>query len=110
MKINGVNRKFKLTIGAVAEISAICPDGDIDRMTELFETNDIGQILESTAKVAIAMNKYADITAEPLTVDEIFALDMQGFKELQDELVSAYRGDSIPTVNAKSKKKGAESN
>lgn len=110
MKINGVNRKFRLTIGAVAEISAICPDGDIDRMSELFESKDLGSILTATAKIAVAMNKYTDPTIDPLTVEEVFGLEMPEFTALQNEILAAYKGDSTPQINAKSKKKDAAPN
>lgn len=105
MKINGVNRKFRLTIGAVADISAICPDGDIDRMGELFDSPEINTILTATAKIAVAMNKYTDLSVDPLTVDEVFAMDMDQFKLLQEELLAAYKIDSTPKVNVRSKKK-----
>lgn len=109
MKINGINRKFKLTIGAVAEISAICPNGDIDRMGELFEAKDIGLMLKATAQIAVAMNRYTG-TEDPLTIDEVLSLGMEEFATLQNEILAAYKVDSTPQINAKSKKKDAAPN
>ena len=46
MIINGKDRKFLLTIGASAEISDLCPQGDLARLGEVFNQSYAKQIRE----------------------------------------------------------------
>lgn len=107
MVINGINYELKFSVGAVVEISSMCPDGLINNFGRLFE-GSTAQILENTAKVAVAMAKHAG-NANPLKLEDVLTLSFAEFKELQAEIVNARNRDcktEIAPVPAKKKPKG----
>lgn len=113
MIINGKERGFLLTIGASAEISDLCPQGDLSRLGEVFSQSYAKQI-RVTAKLIAAMSRgyenqrhYEDPTYEsdPLTVDEIMTLDTNTFQELTHEVMQKFGADQKPTVEVEDKKK-----
>lgn len=113
MVINGKERGFLLTIGASAEISDLCPQGDLARLNEVFDQPYAKQI-RATAKLIAAMSRgyenqkrYEDPSYEPdaLTVDEILALDTATFQELTHAAMEQFRADQKPTVEVEPGKK-----
>ena len=113
MIINGKERGFLLTIGASAEISDLCPQGDLSRLGEVFSQSYAKQI-RITAKLIAAMSRgfenqkhYEDPSyeADPLTVDEIMTLDTNTFQELTHEVMQKFGADQKPTVEVEDKKK-----
>lgn len=113
MIINGKERGFLLTIGASAEISDLCPQGDLSRLGEVFSQSYAKQI-RVTAKLIAAMSRgyenqkhYEDPSyeADPLTVDEIMTLDTNTFQELTHEVMQKFGADQKPTVEVEDKKK-----
>lgn len=113
MIINGKERGFLLTIGASAEISDLCPQGDLSRLGEVFSQSYAKQI-RVTAKLIAAMSRgyenqkhYEDPSyeADPLTVDEILTLDTNTFQELTHEVMQKFGADQKPTVEVEDKKK-----
>lgn len=113
MIINGKDRKFLLTIGASAEISELCPQGDLSRLGEVFSQSYAKQI-RVTAKLIAAMSRgyenqkhYEDSSYEPdpLTVDEIMALDTQTFQELTHAAMEQFVADQKQTVEVDDSKK-----
>ena len=113
MIINGKERGFLLTIGASAEISDLCPQGDLSRLGEVFSQSYAKQI-RVTAKLIAAMSRgyenqrhYEDPSyeADPLTVDEIMTLDTNTFQELTHEVMQKFGVDQKPTVEVEDKKK-----
>ena len=112
MGINGKERGFLLTIGASAEISELCPQGDLSRLGEVFNQSYAKQI-RITARLIAAMSRgyenqkhYEDPSYEPdaLTVDEIMTLDTQMFQELTHEVMQKFGSDQQPTVETEAKK------
>lgn len=116
MVINGKEHGFLLTIGASAEISKICPQGDLARLGEVFNRSYAEQI-SATAKLVEAMSRgyenqrrYEDPSYEPdvLTADEIMTLDTATFQALTHEVMQKFGADQKPTVEVEeSKKKGS---
>lgn len=112
MVVFGKERHFLLTVGAAAEISALCPDGDLGRIGEILGANYDTSIL-SIAKVIVALNKGYEQrqkfetgeAGEPLTVEMVLALDMQDLAVLQRDALRAFTRDTKTTVKTQSKKK-----
>lgn len=113
MIINGKERGFLLTIGASAEISDLCPQGDLSRLGEVF-TQSYAKQIRVTAKLIAAMSRgyenqrhYEDPSyeADPLTVDEILTLETNTFQELTHEVMQKFGADQKPTVEVEDKKK-----
>lgn len=113
MVINGKEHGFLLTIGASAEISKICPQGDLSRLGEVFNRSYAEQI-NATAKLVEAMSRgyenqkhYEDPTYEPdvLTADEIMTLDTATFQALTHEVMQKFGTDQKPTVETEESKK-----
>lgn len=113
MIINGKERGFLLTIGASAEISELCPQGDLSRLGEVFNQSYAKQI-RVTAKLIAAMSRGfenqkhyedPDYEPDPLTVDEILTLDTNTFQELTHEVMQKFGADQQPTVETEAKKK-----
>ena len=116
MIINGKERGFLLTIGASAEISELCPQGDLSRLGEVFNQTNYAKQIRVTAKLIAAMSRGfenqkhyedPDYEPDPLTVDEILALDTNTFQELTHEVMQKFGADQKPTVEAEAKKKEA---
>lgn len=113
MIVNGKERGFALTIGASAEISDLCPQGDLSRLGEVF-SQSYGKQIRTTAKIIAAMSRgyenqrhYEDPSYEPdaLTVDEILTLDTATFQALTHEVMEQFTTDQKPTVEVEPKKK-----
>lgn len=111
MLINGKERYFKLTVGAAAEISELCPEGDIDRLQELLEGAQFAKTARTMAKVVVALNRgYADSIdarnekADVLTVREVLALDIAEFKAAVEEAMTSFRQDKKGEVSITPKK------
>ncbi len=113
MIINGKEHGFLLTIGASAEISDLCPQGDLSRLGEVFSQSYAKQI-RTTAKLIAAMSRgyenqkhFEDPSYEPdaLTVEEIMALDTNTFQELTHAVMEKFVADQKPTVETEAKKK-----
>jgi len=104
MKINGKERNFKLTIGASGELASICPDGDINRIGEVFE-GDFAHIPTAAAKLVSTLNKWYEIDkawqngqrnidkVDYLREVEVLALDIETFTALVNEAVATLNGD-----------------
>ena len=100
MKIAGKEIGFTLTVGASAEISKMCPEGDIGRIGEAME-GTYAETLEFVANFVAAMSKgYADAKklegekADLITRDEIWAMPPAMFRELQEEAMAAFKVDA----------------
>lgn len=113
MQVYGREVGFRFTVGASAEISDICPDGDISRLGEVL-TGQYGETVRDSAAVIAALSegyeqtrKFEDAsyTPRPLTVEEILSLGMAEFAELQRAAMSAWRTDAAPTVEVEPEKK-----
>ena len=113
MIVHGKERLFKLTVGASLAIAELCPNGDLDRLSEVLK-GSTAQIMSNAVKIIVALQHgYEDARAvdEPgyvpdyMTEAELYAIDMDDFKAFEREAVAVYNGDSSPTVDVESKKK-----
>ena len=115
-------REFPLvcTVGAMQEITDLCPDSDIKRLGELLtgKTNDA---INFEAEFIAALSRGAETqaafaaqlrgehyTAQPLTVAMIRALSKDEFKAAFAEAMRAYKGDTAPTVEVAPAKKNED--
>ena len=112
MVVNGKERKFRLTVGAAAEISDLCPEGDLNRLDEVLSGVSTAKALRTAAKVIVALNKAYEESENPeaekpdtLTVREVLALDIAVFQELEDEAVLAFNADKKTEVELEIPKK-----
>ena len=112
MNINGKERGFLLTIGASAEISDLCPQGDLSRLGEVFNQS-YGKQIRVTAKLIAAMSRGfenqkhyedPDYEPDPLTVDEIMTLDTATFQALTHVVMEQFTADAQPSVETEPKK------
>lgn len=118
MKIFDDEYGFMLTVGASAEISDLCPDGDLERIGELLDESKLSTTINFTVNLICAMAKgfddakrYAgeEVTHRPLTADMVKALPSNVFKEVQSAAFAAFRESMKTTVEvAPAKKKGSQ--
>lgn len=113
MVIHGRERHFLLTVGASAEISEYCPDGDLSRLGEVFD-QPYGKQMRAVAKIVAVLSrgyenaqKFADngYNPCPMTVEEILSLDTATYQELTKEAMSAFTASVSTTIETKSAKK-----
>lgn len=101
MKINGREIKFLRTVKATSDLARLCPDGDINRIGELFDGSDLATTIESGAKLIHFLNEGYEMHkafTEPgykpniISVDEIMYLDDTTYTKL---IESAMKGLGI---------------
>lgn len=115
MEIYGREVHLARTVGAEAEISEMCKDGNIANLTEfLFSSSVPSRTIRNTARFIAALSKageskmsFEDITytPEPLSTDEILTLSTEEFMALQAEAMKVFIGDAKTTVEAEPSKK-----
>ena len=112
MKVRGREIKFLRTVKATADIAKLCPDGNIERIEELFN-GDLSTTLETGAKLisylneGYEMNRHLDDPSyEPnvLTVEEIMYLDDKTFTELMQSAMKGMSEGTEQLVEIESKK------
>lgn len=109
-----------LTVGAMQEITDLCPDGDIKRLGELLngKTNDA---LTFEAEFIAALSRGAEqqaafaaqlrgehYTPRPLTVEMALALSKAEFMAAVAEAMRTYKGDQAATVETAPAKKNGD--
>lgn len=115
MKVRGREIKFLRTVKSTSDIAKLCPDGDIERIGELF-SGTISNTLETGAYIihylneGYEMNKhFNDPSYEPqvISVDEILYLDDATFTELMQSAMAGMTAGTETSIELKeSKKKG----
>ena len=107
-----------LTVGAMEEITARCPDGDIRRLRELLDgkTNDVvdfmADFIAALSRGAEENRRFTAMAAgerympAPVTPEMLRALPQEEFKAAQAEALRVWKGDAAPTVEAEAKKNG----
>lgn len=118
--VRGKEYDLALTIGAFAEISELCPDGDFSRINELIN-QPIGKAMVATAKMLAAMSKGAeeqkrfedpDYTPAPLTFDAIRVLDTPDYVDIHKSFATiisrAMKGHAVEVEPSKKKEKEEE--
>lgn len=113
MVINGREIKFLRTVKATSDLAKICPDGDIERLNELFE-GDVSTTLETGAKIIHFLNEgyemnrhFMDRSYQPqiIGVDEIMYLDDQTFTALMKDAMNSMGVGAETTVEVEEPKK-----
>lgn len=115
MEVFGRDINFKLTVGAAAKISEMCPDGDLTKIDQLLEGTH-SNTLHVAAKLVCALNEGYEHWArfngdpkiephEPVTEDMLMSLDNETFMELQREAIAAFKLGNKVTVEVEPEKK-----
>lgn len=109
MKINGREVGFKRSVGAIAELTKIAPNGRLDRLGEVFSTENLGSTLENGAKFLASMNKWyekslalenKDYVPDPLPEEWFMALDYEDYVAIMEEATRKFQEDDKTTVEA----------
>ena len=112
MIINGREIKFLRTVKATADLAKLCPDGNIERMSELFN-GDLSTTWETGAKIihflneGYEMNRHCmDRSYQPkvLGVDEIMYLDDKTFTDLMNSAMSSMGVGAETTIELEESK------
>lgn len=113
MEIRGREIKFLRTVGASCELAELCPDGELNRISELFKVTRTADMVKVMAALILALNKgYEEAkafdeegyTPRPLGKNELMLLSDEQFNQLFAEATSAYYGEK-PTVEVEPPKK-----
>ena len=97
MLINGKEVHFKATVGALIQISELCPEGDVNRVSEL-----VTGMNASSLKASIKLISY--LSAGTLTEAELMNMEVPQLQELLDEAFKAFREDQNGKVEVVPKK------
>ncbi len=113
MKINGKEIKFLRTVKATADLAALCPEGNIERINELFESGINGAI-NTGAKIIHFLNEGYEMNksfAEPdykpniISVEEILYLEDTVYTQLLKEAINGFTNGAETTVEVEQPKK-----
>ena len=109
MEYNGKEIGFKRTVGAVADLTKIAPDGKVERLGELFSENNLGVTVESGAQVLAILNKWyekslvfehKEYVPDPIPADWFLSLDSDDFMALLNDAMNQFAEDGKTTVEA----------
>jgi len=113
MKIRGREINFLRTVKTTSDISKLCPDGNIERVEELF-AGTIADTLENGAKIIHFLNegyeknkKLDDPSYEPkiISVEEIMLLDEKTFEALLKSAFESFNVGAETTIELEDSKK-----
>lgn len=113
MKIYGEEYGFMLTVGSSAEVSDLCPDGDLTRIGEMLN-GKYSDMVKFVSKFVEAMARGYDnhcrfngeeITHKPLTAEMVLSLQSKELKEVQAAALKAFNADTKTTVEVEPSKK-----
>ena len=101
MTIYGIDRNFKLTVGAYREIARLLPDGNIENLGSLMSGNDPIRMMTMIFNLAVIMSKWAEKQRRfedrdyekprPLTLEELETLPMDVvLGSLKDEIIRSF--------------------
>lgn len=109
MEYKGRKIGFKRTVGAVSDLAKIAPGGRVERLSEIFNEENMGATLESGAQFLAILNKWYEKSLvfvedgykpNPVPAEWFLNLDMEEFIELFNEAMKQFADDDIPTVEA----------
>ena len=108
MNINELG--FAMTLGAMKELIQRCPGGDIDKLDNLFDDDDIVKTLDNMAWFVCVLNRWYTFRETgtfdgAITEKQIFALNMDEVKDLFAVAMRQFRKDSSPETEVESTKK-----
>ena len=100
MVIYGIDRQFKLTVGAYKEIAQQLPGGNIEELGAVLTSEDPFVIMTMIFNLRVIMNKQYELQQSfmdpdyrrnrPLTVEELETLPIESvLGELKDEVIAA---------------------
>lgn len=101
MTIYGIERNFKLTVGAYREIARLLPDGNIEGLGSLLSGDDPIRMMQMIFNLAVIMSKWAElqrsfedkdfVKPRPLSVEELETLPMDVvLGSLKDEIIRSF--------------------
>lgn len=101
---------FALTNGAVKELCERCPNHDIEKVAELFETTDMIERLNNMEWFICILSKWGTKKATgsfdgALTMDDVDLMDITEIGELFNEAMKVFGNDAKPSSDVKSAKK-----
>ena len=114
MKIHGREIKFLRTVKATADLAKLCPNGDINRIGELFGEKDISSTIENGAKLihflneGYEMNKHfnePEYQPQILSVEEIMYLNDETYTELIQSAMKSIGVGAETTIELEKPKK-----
>lgn len=118
--VRGKEYDLALTIGAFAEISDLCPDGDFSRIDELLK-QPTGKAMVATAKMLVAMSRGAEdqkhyenpgYTPSPLTFEAIRSLNTPDYIGIHQSFAAimgqSMKGHTVEVEPSKKKEKTEE--
>ena len=109
MEYKGREIGFKRTVGALSDMAKIAPNGDINRMGEMFSMENLGVTFESGAQFLAILNKWyekslafedKDYNPNPLPAEWFMMLDMDEYSAMFKEAMEKFQLDDKPTVEA----------
>lgn len=113
MELNGREVKFRRTIFATNAVMKMCPDGNLERISEVFNGDAADNMLAMAAFITIMSEGYERAKEfevrrgggvyemDPVTVDELMALtDYDAFTKLSEEALAAWTQDGKVTVES----------
>lgn len=111
MIIHGKDIRFALTVGASAEIAALCPGGDLRKVGEMLGDNYAASV-EFAARFIVALNRghaqsvkwETGVEAETITAEEVLSLPAAKFGELQQEAMASFRADAAGEIETEPEK------
>ena len=100
MIIYGIDRKFRLTVGAYKRIAELLPGGEIERLGDALTNEDPFKIMDMIFNLAVIMNDQYERQTEfldrdykrnpPLTLAELETLTLDRVTgQLKDEVMRA---------------------
>ena len=113
MKIRGREIKFLRTVKTTSDLTKLCPDKDLDRISELF-SGSVDNILENGAKVIHLLNEGYEMNehlSNPeykpniLSEEEIMYLDEMTFTALLTEAMNSFGNGAEQSVELEPTKK-----
>ena len=113
MVINGREIKFLRTVKATSDLAKLCPDGNIERLGELFQ-GELSTTLETGAKIIHYLNEgyemnrhFMDRSYQPqiIGVDEIMYLDDKTFTDLMQSALNSMGVGAETTIEVEEPKK-----
>lgn len=100
MEIYGIERHFKLTVGAYREVAAMLPGGNIEELGVALTSDDPFRTMTMIFNLAVVMSKWYEKQQSflnpdykkprPLTLEELETLPMsEVVGDLKDEIIRA---------------------
>ena len=112
MQIYGIDRQFKLTVGAYKEIAQQLPGGNIEELGAVLTSEDPFVIMTMIFNLRVIMNKQYELQQSfmdpdykrnrPLTVEELETLPIESvLGELKDEVIAAIVASQTSEITLK---------